>query len=68
MPSHIYIRVGRYIDGVESNERAVKTDEEYIAQCKVQGVYPLFYYPHNYHFLLACAQMAGMSDKSAVNG
>ncbi len=66
MPSHIYIRVGRYIDGVESNERAVKTDEEYIAQCKVQGVYPLFYYPHNYHFLLACAQMAGMSEKSSV--
>ncbi len=64
MPSHIYIRVGRYIDGVESNERAVKTDEEYIAQCNVQGVYPLFYYPHNYHFLLACAQMAGMSEKS----
>jgi tetratricopeptide (TPR) repeat protein len=66
MPSHIYIRLGRYFEGVESNERAVKTDEEYIAQCKVQGVYPLFYYPHNYHFLLACAQMAGMSDKSAA--
>lgn len=65
MPSHIYIRVGRYIDGVEANERAVRTDEEYIAQCKVQGVYPLFYYPHNYHFLLACSQMAGMSAKSA---
>lgn len=64
MPSHIYIRVGRYIDGVESNERAVKTDEAYIAQCNVQGVYPLFYYPHNYHFLLACTQMAGMSEKS----
>jgi len=66
MPSHIYIRLGRYVEGVESNERAVKTDEEYISQCKVQGVYPLFYYPHNYHFLLACAQMAGMSDKSAA--
>jgi tetratricopeptide (TPR) repeat protein len=66
MPSHIYIRLGRYLDGVESNERAVKTDEEYIAQCKVQGVYPLFYYPHNYHFLLACAQMAGMNNKSAL--
>lgn len=66
MPSHIYIRVGRYLDGVESNERAVKTDEEYIAQCKVQGVYPLFYYPHNYHFLLACTQMAGMSEKSMI--
>ncbi|MBX2962436.1 MAG: hypothetical protein KF687_07985 [Cyclobacteriaceae bacterium] len=65
MPSHIYIRVGRYLDGVEANERAVKTDEEYIAQCNVQSVYPLFYYPHNYHFLLACAQMAGLSKKSS---
>lgn len=65
MPSHIYIRVGRYLDGVEANERAVKTDEEYIAQCNVQSIYPLFYYPHNYHFLLACAQMAGLSKKSA---
>ena len=64
MPSHIYIRLGRYIDGVRSNEEAVKTDENYIAQCKAQGVYPLFYYPHNYHFLLACAQMAGMNKKS----
>jgi tetratricopeptide (TPR) repeat protein len=65
MPSHIYIRVGRYKEGVEVNERAVKTDEEYIESCKVQSVYPLFYYPHNYHFLLACSQMAGMSEKSA---
>lgn len=64
MPSHIYIRLGRYIEGVRSNEQAVKTDEEYIAACRVQGVYPLFYYPHNYHFLLACAQMAGMQQKS----
>ncbi len=64
MPSHIYIRVGRYIEGVEANERAVKADIEYIAQCNAQGVYPLFYYPHNYHFLLACAQMAGMEKKS----
>jgi tetratricopeptide (TPR) repeat protein len=64
MPSHIYIRVGRFVEGVEANEKAVRTDEEYIAQCKVQGVYPLFYYPHNYHFLLACAQLAGMSKKS----
>lgn len=64
MPSHIYIRVGRYLDGVRANEQAVKTDEEYIAQCKVQSIYPLFYYPHNYHFLLACTQMAGLSKKS----
>ena len=64
MPSHIYIRTGRYLDGIEANENAVKMDEEYITQCKVQGVYPLFYYPHNYHFLWACALMSGQGEKS----
>lgn len=39
-------------------------DMEYITQCKVQGVYPLFYFPHNYHFLWACTMMAGQADKS----
>jgi tetratricopeptide (TPR) repeat protein len=64
MPSHIYIRTGRYIDGITSNEKAVKVDKDYIEQCKVQGVYPLLYYPHNYHFLWACAQMSGQKAKS----
>jgi tetratricopeptide (TPR) repeat protein len=64
MPSHIYIRTGRYQDGIEANEKAVKMDLEYITQCKVQGVYPLFYFPHNYHFLWACALMTGQEKKS----
>lgn len=64
MPSHIYIRTGRYLEGVIANEKAVKMDMEYINQCNVQGVYPLFYFPHNYHFLWACAMMAGQSEKS----
>jgi tetratricopeptide (TPR) repeat protein len=64
MPAHIYIRTGRYIDGIEANERALKSDKEYIEQCNAQGMYPLFYYPHNFHFLWACAQMAGMAEKS----
>jgi tetratricopeptide (TPR) repeat protein len=64
MPSHIYIRIGRYEDGILANKKAVKADEDYITQCKAQGLYPLAYYPHNYHFLWACAQMAGQGEEA----
>ena len=64
MPSHIYIRIGRYDDGILANKKAVLADEEYITQCKAQGIYPLGYYPHNYHFLWACAQMAGQGEEA----
>ena len=59
MPSHIYIRTGRYADGIKANEKAVLADEDYISTCRAQGIYPLSYYPHNYHFYWACAQMSG---------
>jgi tetratricopeptide (TPR) repeat protein len=61
MPSHIYIRTGRYSDGVVTNQNAIKTDEEYLAQCKTAGFYPLILYPHNIHFLWACATLDGQS-------
>lgn len=59
MPSHIYIRTGRYADGIKANQQAVLADEDYISTCRAQGIYPLSYYPHNYHFYWACAQMSG---------
>jgi tetratricopeptide (TPR) repeat protein len=59
MPSHIYIRTGRYADGILANQKAVKADEDYVTTCRAQGIYPLAYYPHNYHFYWACAQMSG---------
>jgi len=62
MPSHIYIRVGRYLDAVESNQAAILADEDYISQCYSQGIYPLGYYPHNIHFLWSAASMLGSSD------
>ncbi|HEY2211996.1 MAG TPA: hypothetical protein VGH62_10355, partial [Bradyrhizobium sp.] len=31
MPSHIYYRVGRYLDALEDNKVAVKVDEKYLA-------------------------------------
>jgi tetratricopeptide (TPR) repeat protein len=62
MPSHIYIRVGRYHDAVLANQRAIEADQDYITQCHAQGLYPLGYMPHNHHFLLASAAIAGESE------
>jgi tetratricopeptide (TPR) repeat protein len=59
MPAHIYLRVGRYADVISSNQRAAKADEEYIAQCRAQGMYPLGYYPHNLHFIWLGSTMTG---------
>jgi tetratricopeptide (TPR) repeat protein len=61
MPSHIFRRVGRYSDASRSNEDAIAADEDYITQCRAQGVYPLAYYPHNIHFLWDSATMEGRS-------
>jgi tetratricopeptide (TPR) repeat protein len=61
MPSHIFRRVGRYADASQSNEDAITADEDYIVQCRAQGVYPLAYYPHNIHFLWDSATMEGRS-------
>ena len=62
MPSHIYIRVGRYLDAVKVNQTAILADEDYIAQCFSQGLYPLAYYPHNIHFLWSSASLLGDSQ------
>ena len=62
MPAHIYIRVGRYDDAVDSNQRAIAADLDYIAQCNAQGLYPVAYYPHNIHFLWASATFGGRSE------
>nr|WP_321244084.1 hypothetical protein [uncultured Psychroserpens sp.] len=62
MPSHIYIRVGRYKDAVITNQKAILADEDYISQCFAQGLYPLGYYPHNIHFLWSSASLLGTSD------
>jgi len=61
MPSHIWVRVGRWADATESNEEASKADEDYITQCHVQGRYPLGYYPHNLHMLTFASMMEGRS-------
>lgn len=59
MPSHIYMRVGRYADAYTVNEKASAADSEYIAACNAQGLYPVGYYPHNVHFMVWSAQAMG---------
>ena len=61
MPAHIYIRLGRYAEAIQSNVHAVHTDETYIEDQHPAGVYPLGYYPHNLHFLSFAATMSGRS-------
>jgi tetratricopeptide (TPR) repeat protein len=65
MPSHIYYRIGRYLDALSDNKTAVSVDEKYLAESNApMGVYRMGYYPHNVHFVMASAQMAG--DGEAV--
>lgn len=64
MPSHIYMRVGRYADASEANVRAIAADEDYLSQCRAQGIYPAAYYPHNIHFLFATLSMEGRSREA----
>ena len=49
MPSHIYLRVGRYEDAQAINARAVAADRDYIKKQNVTGIYTVMYYPHNLH-------------------
>lgn len=62
MPAHIYMRVGRHTDVVRVNQMAAKADEDYIAQCRAQGLYPLGYYPHNLHFIWMGATASGQKQ------
>ena len=59
MPAHTYIRVGRYADAAAVNDKAIAADEDYITQCRAQGIYPAAYYPHNIHFLNSALYMEG---------
>jgi tetratricopeptide (TPR) repeat protein len=58
MPSHIFIRTGRYADAAESNEEAIQADEAYFALAPPPEFYSL-YFMHNIHFLAYAAMMEG---------
>lgn len=69
MPAHIYMRVGRHADSIRLNLKAAEADEAYIKAASATGVYPSGYYPHNVHFVLVSAQLAGdraLAEKTAL--
>ena len=53
MPSHIYMRTGRYDLVADHNHEAVAEDQSYIQDRKPTGFYKYTYYPHNWHMLWA---------------
>jgi len=81
MPAHTYIRIGRYHDATLTNFAATTADKDFLAVCRgSNGVYPLGYVPHNWHFatmttsltgsrtlaLQAAAQTAQRADRAAM--
>lgn len=66
MPSHIYYRIGRYLDSLETNIESVAVDEAYFQRPEAiqGGMYQFGYYPHNVHFVLVSAHMAGDQARS----
>jgi tetratricopeptide (TPR) repeat protein len=64
MPSHIYARIGRWADASAANEAAVAADETYLAAYDVEGLVPVLYHPHNYHFLAWTASVEGRHDRA----
>jgi hypothetical protein len=59
MPSHIYIRVGRYADAEQVNVDAANADREYFARRQPSEIYRYMYYPHNIDFSWQMAAMEG---------
>ena len=59
MPSHVYMRIGRYADASRANVEAIAADERFAAQRRAQGAAPLAHVSHHRHFLWATASMEG---------
>lgn len=58
MPSHVFIRTGRYADAADANERAIAADEAYFAKAPAPDFYSI-YFLHNLHFLAYATMMEG---------
>ena len=63
MPSHIYIRVGRYADAADSNIDAVDADRVYFERAPAPAMYAV-YYAHNLHFLAFASMMSGQYEQA----
>jgi tetratricopeptide (TPR) repeat protein len=68
MPSHIYLRLGMWEQAVDHNQSAVAVDEKFIQDRHPTGVYPLGYYPHNWHMMLSALQQLGRGKEAIAAG
>jgi tetratricopeptide (TPR) repeat protein len=59
MPAHIYHRLGRHRDSIRLNVAAARADEAFIRAANDHSLVRYGYYPHNIHFIVVSAQMAG---------
>lgn len=59
MPGHIYQLRGRHADSIRVNIAAARADEAFIRGAGDNGLVRYGYYPHNIHFIVTSAQMAG---------
>jgi tetratricopeptide (TPR) repeat protein len=68
MPSHIYLRLGMWEEAVDHNQTAVAVDEKFIQDRHPTGVYPIGYYPHNWHMMLSALQQLGRGKEAVAAG
>jgi tetratricopeptide (TPR) repeat protein len=68
MPSHIYVRTGRYEDAAEANRQAITADQTYLSLlAQRESPAPMLYgmyIAHNHQFLSFAAMMEGRSGEA----
>ena len=64
MPSHIYLRMGIWEDGINANQAALAVDKSFLDRNPNPGPYPM-YYVHNFDMYRACADMEGNYKKAS---
>jgi tetratricopeptide (TPR) repeat protein len=68
MPSHIYVRVGRYAEAIEHNQHATHADSGFAAAERVSPAYATLYVSHNHHFLGFAAMLVGRPEVAMPAG
>ena len=63
MPSHAFMRVGRYEEAAEANRRGIAVDRQIIARTGRTGFYEI-YRAHNLHFLAFAATFTGRDEEA----
>lgn len=59
MPAHIWQLRGRYGDSIRANIAAARADEAWIRATNDRSLVRYGYHPHNVHFIVTSAMMAG---------